>query len=63
MLGTDDDLSDPATWIAALRDTAKKNDAAYQAEGHGDDPQGFIYGIYFPPSSACKYASIGPDET
>jgi phosphatidylserine/phosphatidylglycerophosphate/cardiolipin synthase-like enzyme len=63
MLGTDDDLSDPTTWIAALRDTAKKNDAAYQAEGHDDDPQGFIYGIYFPPSSACKYASIGPDET
>jgi hypothetical protein len=62
-LGTDADLGDPAAWLAAIKDTAARNDAAFAAKGQGAAPQGLIYHLEFHPPSDCMLASVGPDET
>ncbi len=53
---------DPATWIAALRATAKQNDVVYANPASGA-PKGFAYGLVMGAPATCKFQSIGPDQT
>jgi phosphatidylserine/phosphatidylglycerophosphate/cardiolipin synthase-like enzyme len=54
---------DADAWFAELAVLAKQNDRVHSAGGRSGAPRGFVYGLTFPPASACRMQSVGPDVT